>query len=158
MELTHSDKVQSLLFLLQFHYAEIVRREEREQKWFEWTAGSIMAAFGVVLALARSSTAIANPVIIKVIASALIALPTFLMSSRMLWQRKMIVGYAKAVEYIEKALNVFQKDYYGVPYVLPKEWEGQFSTSHRKRKEPQYYIGILILMAVCVIATIWIVL
>lgn len=158
MELSTSQKVQTLLFLHKFQYGEIHRREEREQKWFEWTASSILVAFGVVLALSRNSIPIPYPIIIKTLASVLITLPTLLISWRMFKQINLIVKNAEAVEYIEAALKVFKKDYYGVPKLYPEEWEGNLALDYSNRKIQRTYVSILMLMAVCVIATIWIVL
>jgi hypothetical protein len=95
---------------------------------------------------------------VKLLASILVALPTLLISSRILHQTKFNAKNAEAVEGIENLLRVFDGKYYGAHTAYPKDWKNQFTISTLKRKTPYYYITILITMATCVVIAIWLVL
>jgi len=159
MELSNSDKTVVLLNLLDFQLNEIQRREQKEQQWFEWTSSLLLATFGVIVALAsRSSGSLSYAVIIKSLATVLIAVPALLIILRIRDQSKGSITNAKAVERLQELLLLFEDGPYGVQSPYPHEWKNKLAHSRLKRKTPIYYILILLLMTACVITTVWLVL
>jgi hypothetical protein len=154
MRLSSSDKTTVLLKLLELQFNEILRRETREQQWFEWSTSLSLAAFAAIIASLPGFYSL----FVKLLASILVALPTLLISSRILHQTKFNAKNAEAVEGIENLLRVFDGKYYGAHTAYPKDWKNQFTISTLKRKTPYYYITILITMATCVVIAIWLVL
>jgi hypothetical protein len=160
MRLSSSDKTTVLLKLLELQFNEILRRETREQQWFEWSTSLSLAAFAAIIALSGKLSSLPGfySLFVKLLASILVALPTLLISSRILHQTKFNAKNAEAVEGIENLLRVFDGKYYGAHTAYPKDWKNQFTISTLKRKTPYYYITILITMATCVVIAIWLVL
>jgi hypothetical protein len=160
MELSASDKTEVLLQVLDFNIKEIHRREEEQQKLFEWSTSLLLATFGAIVALSGRATSLAYPIPIKILATALIAVPTSLFIHRIMTRVRGSVGNAKAVERIEETLHLFEDGYYGASSPYPHEWEiqGKLAKDMRKSKTPIYYALILGLMTVCVVTTVWLLL
>jgi hypothetical protein len=49
-------------------------------------------------------------------------------------------------------LHLFDSGFYDEKPIYPKRWHGTLALSMLKRKTPKYFIGIIGLMAFCVIA------
>lgn len=155
---TSADKTAVLLQLLQHQLSEIERRESREQKLFEWSTGLLAAAFGVVVALYEEGEPLSHAMVIRVLATILVAVPTLVLVVRIGRYQRMSIESAEVVERIEKSLLIFDKEVYGEDSPYPEEWEGTFAAKRAKRRTPIYYQGISILMAACVITAIWLLL
>lgn len=158
MEISNSDKTVILLNALNFNVDEINRKEQEQQKLFEWSTGLLLAAFAAVVALAGNTTPLAYPIPVKILATTLIAVPSCLFIFRIAARTKDIVGNAKAVESIEEALHLFEDGYYGTHSPFPQEWQGKLADTIRKDKMPSYYALISGLMTACVVTAIWLVL
>jgi len=158
MDFSTSDKTQILLYIFDFNVKEIYRRKEQQQRLFEWSTSLLLAAIGAVVALSGRSTPLDFPVAIKALATIMIVVPTFLFSQRIVKFRKGSVGNAKAVERIQEILRLFEDGYYGVRSPYPHEWEGTLAEGIRKGKTTLIYVAILVLMAACVVAAIWLLL
>jgi len=158
MEFSTADKTSIVLYALDYNIKEIHRREEKQQQLFEWSTSLLLAAFGAVVALSSRSSPLPYTIPIKLIATALIAVPTFLFAYRILLHTRGSVANAKAVERIQELLHLFEDGYYGIRSPYPQEWEGKLAEGIRKGKTPIYYAFILSLMAMCVIVAIWLLL
>jgi hypothetical protein len=154
-EFSDSDKVTILLYLLEHQTDQIRRREQRVRQWFEWSTGLLLAAFGAVIALSGRSNPLPHPILIKLLATILITVPTILLTSRILRQSKASVGNAEAIERVQQLLHLFEDGYYGAHSPYPQTWEGTLAKGRLKRRSPYYYAFILVLMVACVVATIW---
>jgi hypothetical protein len=156
MDLQPSEKLSVLLQLLDRQTSEIQRREGREQQLFEWTTGLLVAAFGAVIALSDRDHPLPYAPTVKLLAILLIAVPSTIFAVRILGYSKRSVNNAEAIERIEELLQVFEPGYYGAQSPYPPEWKGAFARGRRQRKTPYFYSFILLVMASCVVTTIWI--
>ena len=152
------DKTAVILRSLEHQFREIQRREEREQKLFEWSSGLLLAAFAAIVALSGRTSALPHALFVKTLASILIGVPTIIFSGRLLRYSKLTVDNAEAIERIEEILGVFEEGVYGEQALYPPRWRGQLARKRSERKTPHLYSVILLLMAACVIATIWLLL
>jgi hypothetical protein len=150
-----SDRVTVLLQALDNQMSAIEAGENREHLLFQWATSLLLAAFGVVVALADSSRTLRFPFVIKSLASVLVTVPLFLTIVWIFRRSRRSANNAEAVERIEKALHLFEQDYYGTDSPYPQEWEGMLVQSRQRRKTPLYYALVLGLMAICVVAAIW---
>jgi len=157
MELTPDVKAAVLLQMLQFHIDEVHRRQDAEKTWFEWISALLLATFGVVIALAGNTT-VRQPLIIKILATVMISVPTFIAGYRILKIAQSTQGNARMVERIQEILHLFDPGYYDVEALQPELWRGRLAQNMLKRKTPKYYVGIISLMALCVIFAVWLVL
>jgi hypothetical protein len=139
MELSTNNKTEILLNVLDFNIKEINRKEEEQQKLFEWSTGLLLAAFAAVVALSGRTT-------------------PFLFIHRIMTRTKDAAGNADAVETIEETLHLFEDGYYGARSPYPKEWQGRLGEDIRKDKLPTYYALIIGLMVACVVTAIWLLL
>jgi hypothetical protein len=103
----------------------------------------LLAAFAAVVALSGRSTPLAYPIHVKILATAMIVVPAFLFTHRIITRVESHVGNAKAVERIEETLHLFEDGYYGVRSPYPQEWQGKLAEGIRKGKIPIYYALIL---------------
>ena len=158
MRLSTSDKVEVLLKAFDFNIGEINRKQAEQQKNFEWTTSTLLAAFAAVIALSGVNIPTAYSLSIKLLATALIAVPSSVFIIRIPTRRKDSIENAKAVESIEEALHLFEDKYYGAQSPFPKTWKGAFPDIVRKDKLPVYLSFIIGVMAVCVIIAIWLLL
>ena len=159
MELSDNDKLTLLLNRLDFHTTEIQRREEKETKLFEWSTTLLLTVFAVIIALSDRSSPLQYQVLIKVIASLLIITPTIIFISRILGERKSMHWQAQVIERIESKFHLFEESYYVEGVALyPTKWKGNLAESMLKRKTPIYYALVLILLAVGVTTTLWLIL
>lgn len=158
MDLTSADRTAILLQLLEHQLGEIERRESREQKLFEWSTGLLAAAFGAVLALSEKSHNLCNRMAIQILATVLVALPTFGLIVRIGRYQRMSVENAEVVERLEKLLLLFEAGVYGNESPYPVEWKDTLSAKRAERKTPLYYQVVSLLMGACVVAAIWLVL
>jgi len=158
MDFSTSNKTDILLYVFDFNVKEIYRRKEQQQRLFEWSTSLLLAAFGAVVALSGRSAPLPFPLVIKALATLMIAVPTLLFSQRIASSRKASAGNAKAVERIQETLRLFEDGYYGTRSPYPHEWEGTLAETTRKGRTTVYYVAILSLMAACVIAAIWLLL
>lgn len=158
MRLSTSDKVGVLLKAFDFNIGEINRKEDEQQKNFEWTTSLLLAAFAAVVALSGVNIPPAYSFFIRLLATTLIAIPSSVFIIRIPVRRKDNIENAKAVESIEEALHLFQDKYYGPQSPFPKTWKGTFPDVVRKDKLPVYFSFIISVMAVCVIIAIWLLL
>jgi len=158
MDFSMSDKTTILIHLLDYQAREIQRREAREQQLFEWTVGLLLAAFGAIVALSDRDSPLLYPISVKMLASVLIGFPTVIFATRIRRYSQRSVGNAEAIDRIERVLHLFDEGYYGADTPYPKEWAGTFSNKRKERNTQNYYSAIMLLMAVCVIATVWLIL
>jgi|CXWL01.1.fsa_nt_gi hypothetical protein len=158
MSLSDSDKTTILLNLLDRQTSQIERREQKEQQWFEWQTGLLLATFGAIVALAQRSSPLPYLVIIKSLATVLVGIPTLLVIYRIVRQKSRSVKNAETIERIQQLLHLFDEGVYGSQSPYPKEWAGNLAKGRLKRTTPNYYALILLLMMACVITTIWLVL
>jgi len=159
VNLTDADKIAVLLNRLDFHTNEIQRREERETKLFEWSTTVLLAVFAVIVALSDRSAPLAYPILIKSIATLLIAFPTGVFAYRILSEKSSMKRQAEIVEKIEHELHLFDEGQYVADASLyPHRWKGNLAANMLKRKTPTYYVLILIIMTLCVIASLWLIL
>lgn len=77
MMFSDSDKTAILLNLLDRQIDEIQKREQAEQKLFEWATSLLLAAFAGVVALSQKSTPIPQAVLVKLLATAMISVPIY---------------------------------------------------------------------------------
>lgn len=155
MEFSESDKVTVLLNLQDMQVKEMHRREESEQKLFEWSSSLLLAAFAAIVALSQRSTALPQAVFVKIIASVMVGVPVYLAVIKIKGRSLASVGNAEAVERIQSLLHLFDDAYYGTHSPYPQEWAGKLAKGRLKRTSPIHKSVIIGLMAVCVIATIW---
>lgn len=158
MKLSTSDKVEILLKAFDFNIEEINRKQAEQQKNFEWATSLLLAAFAAVIALSEVNIPPAYSAFIKILATTLIAVPSCVFIIRIPARRKDTVENAQAIENIEDALHLFEDEYYGAQSPFPKTWKGAFPNIIRKDKLPIYLSFIIGVMAVCVIAAIWLLL
>jgi hypothetical protein len=158
MDVSGSDKLTVLLHALSHQMSEIQRREGREQQLFEWSTGLLVASFGAVIALSDRASPLPYAFLVKLLATLLIAVPTGIFAVRILGYSKRSADNAEAIERIEDLLKLFDDGYYGSRSPYPPAWQGKLASGRRRRKTPFYYTFILILMATCVITTIWLIL
>jgi hypothetical protein len=158
MDLLPGEKLTVLLQLLEHQIGEIERREGREQQLFEWSTGLLVAAFGAVIALSDRDHPLPYPLAVKALAILLILVPTTIFAIRILGYSQRSADNAEAVERIEDLLKLFDPHYYGDRSPYPPEWQGKLAKGRRQRKTPRYYTFILMLMASCVVMTIWLIL
>jgi hypothetical protein len=158
MDFTAGDKASILLQLLDHQLKEIERREGREQKIFEWSTGLLLAAFAATVALSNRGHPLEYSYFVKAVATILVATPCLIFSYRFKRYSDLSVENAKAVERIEQCLGVYKGASYGGLSPYPPEWEGVFAENRKKRHTPYVYLAVLILMELCVIATIWLIL
>jgi len=158
MRLSTSDKVEVLLKAFDFNIGEINRKQAEQQKNFEWTTSTLLAAFAAVIALSGVNIPTAYSIFVKLLATVLIAVPSSVFIIRIPTRRNDNIENAKAVESIEEALHLFQDKYYGPQSPFPKTWKGNFANVVRKDKLPIYFSFIISVMAACVIIVIWLLL
>lgn len=158
MDLSSTDKVTILLHALTHQLGEIQRREGREQQLFEWSTGFLVAAFGALVALSDRANPLPYVLPIKILATLLIAVPSTILAIRILGYSRRSVENAATVERIEVLLRMFEAGYYGPASPYPPGWEGTFASGRKQRRTAFYYSGILLLMAFCVVMTIWLLL
>lgn len=158
MKLSTSHKVDVLLKMFDFNIEEINRKQAEQQKNFEWTTGALLAAFAAVIALSETAIPTVYSVLVKVLATTLIAVPASVFIIRIPARRKDSVDNAMAVESIEEALHLFEDEYYGKQSPFPKKWQGNFPNIIRNDKMPLYLSFIIGVMAVCVIIAVWVLL
>ena len=159
MDMSNSDKVAVLLNLLNYQTNEMHRQEEIAQKWFEWSASLLLAAFGVIIALSGRSSALPYPIFVKSLATILVIVPTVLFVIRILSRAIVAATNAQTMIRIEKLLHLFETKYYGSHSPYPNAWAGDFLPNViLKRRTPLSYAFVLGLMAACVVTTIWLVL
>jgi len=158
MELSSSDKTAVLLHVLKDQIDAIERRESREQTWFEWATNLLLATFGATVALAGKAASLPYPIVTKVLATALVTIPSGLIVSRILTSRKRQARNAKTVERIQQLLHLFEEGYYGTHSPYPNDWAGNLAKGILRRKTPLYFAAILALMASCVVVAIWLLL
>ncbi len=158
MGLSDESKVTVLLNLLDRQVDEIQRREETEQKLFEWSTSLLLASFAGVVALSQKTTVLPQAVYVKLIATVMVGIPVFLAISRIVTRSSASVPNAEALERIQSLLHLFEDGYYGSHSPYPQSWAGGLASSRLKRKSPLQKSMILALMSICVIATIWLIL
>ncbi|MBT3336463.1 MAG: hypothetical protein HN855_01030 [Anaerolineae bacterium] len=159
MKLSDAEKLNILLNQLNAASGQIDRRQHNEDKIFEWAITTLLAVFGVVLALSGSGYTFSNLVAVKIIASFLVIIPTIIFIVRVLSERKSIARQGIVIDRIRNELNFLKKGYYiKDEYLLPDEWHGSLSKSLRKRKTPYIYAIILTVLLVGVVTTIWMIL
>ncbi len=158
MDFSTSDKTTILIHLFDYQAREIQRREAREQQMFEWTVGLLLAAFGAIVALSDRDAPLLYPVPVKMLATVLIGVPTIIFAVRIRRYTERSVENAEAIDRIERVLHLFEEGYYGVDTPYPEEWAGGLSNRRKKRNTQNYYSAIMLLLAVCVIATVWLIL
>lgn len=156
--ISSGDKIQILLKLLDEQVKNIERSEEQEQRLFQWATSLLLAAFGVIMALADKSGVFSSPVIIKLIATTIVVVPVLLSIFWIFRRSQRSVKNAESVVRIEKLLHLFDEQFFGTHSPYPKEWEGGLPDSRRRRKTPTYYALVMAIMTFCVVATIWLVL
>ncbi|MEP0873101.1 hypothetical protein NDA01_25260 [Trichocoleus desertorum AS-A10] len=155
MDFSDSDKVTILLNLLDRQIDEIQRREETEQKLFEWSTSLLLAAFAGVVALSQRSTPVPYAVFVKLLATVMVSIPVFLSILKITSRSAASVSNAEAVERIQSLLHLFEDSYYGSHSPYPKEWAGGLAKGRLKRTSPIYKSAMVASMALCVIATLW---
>jgi len=75
MEFSVRDKTEILLQSLDSQIEVIGQGEEREQQLFQWSTSLLQASFGAVVALSDRSSALPFAGTVKLLATALIAVP-----------------------------------------------------------------------------------
>jgi hypothetical protein len=156
--LSDESKVEVLLNLLDRQVDEIQRREEAEQKLFEWSTSLLLASFGGVVALSQKATVLPQALYVKLIATVMVGIPVLLAITRIVTRSKASMPNAEALERIQSLLHLFEDGYYGSHSPYPQSWAGGLASSRLKRKSPIQKSMILALLSVCVIATIWLIL
>jgi hypothetical protein len=155
VELSGSDKVAVLLNLQDMQVKEMHRREETEQKLFEWSTSLLLTALAAIVALSQRSAALPQATFVKVIATVMVGVPVYLTAVKIKEQSGASVGNAEAVERIQNLLHLFDDAYYGDHSPYPQEWAGKLAKGRLNRKSPIQKSVIIVLMAVCVISAIW---
>ena len=158
IDFSTSDKTTILIHLLDFQAKEIQRREAREQKLFEWTVSVLLAAFGAVVALSNRELPLPHPFWVKLFASCLIGIPTFIFCLRILKYSKKTIENAQAIDKIEGILHLYDEKTYGGVTPYPESWANGLSASRKRRKTQFFYSLIMAIMAVCVISTVCLIL
>lgn len=158
MKASDIDQTSVLLRLLEYQFGQIEVKEQREQKWFEWTTSLLLATFGAVVALSQRSSPLPFSIIIKSIASILIAAPSIIAAQRMLREKSKSILNAETITRIGQLLHLYEGEVYGHRSPLPESWESSFAVARRNRKTPNQFAFIVLIMAICVIATIWLIL
>lgn len=157
MELTTEIKASVLLQLLEFHMNEIHRCEESEKTWFEWASALLLATFAAVIALASSSEPLQHPIIIRGLATVLILVPTLISVWQILNASKGVKGSVEVIVRLEKLLCLYDGGYYDTKPLYAKEWSN-LTQDVKKRNTPYLYVGIIAVMAACVIFAVWLLL
>ena len=155
MEFSNSDKVTVLLNQLSHQLEIIEQKRQREQKWFDWLSGMLLASFGVVVAISDRTNPLPYPIAIKALASIMILVPTFISVYRISREKNKAIKNAETAERIQQLLHLYDDDFYGKETPYPKTWKGKFAAGRKERTTPTYYSFILLLMAACVVASIW---
>ncbi|MDJ0752235.1 MAG: hypothetical protein QNJ45_01870 [Ardenticatenaceae bacterium] len=158
MEFEQGEKIEILLSRLDFHVAEIQRRQENETRLFEWTTALLLAVFAVLISVSDISAIFANPVLVKWIATVMIGIPTAVFAVRILSENQSMARQGKIVEAIQEELRFFDKGVYIQDQSLyPNRWRHGFAQSMLTRRTPTYYVIVIVVMALCVIATLWLI-
>ena len=155
MDFSNGDKVSVLLNQLNQQLDVIERKRQREQKWFDWVSGMLLASFGAVVALSDRNNPLPHPLAIKALASTMILVPAFIAVYRIDKEKGKAVRNAETAERIQQLLHLYDDNFYGKETPYPKAWMGEFAAGRRRRTTPIYYSLILFLMAACVVASIW---
>lgn len=161
MNVSEDQKIAVLLNRLDFHTGEIQRRQDVELRLFEWSTGLLAAVFAVVVALSTSKSPLPNIILIKSLATLLIAAPTGMFIYRILSDRNSQRRQAEIAQTIENELHLFDKSYYVEGRSLyPEKWNSTNSLPQgmMKRRTPVYYAVIMGIMLFCVVSTVWLVL
>jgi len=159
MDLSSEMKMTILLNRLDYHMQEIKRREDRETKFFEWATALLLGIFAVVIALSNGSTRLPNELVVKILATLLVGIPSGVFAFRILDERKTMSRQAEVVEKIQKEFKFFDEGYYVEASPLyPNRWRGNLSKNMLKRKTPIIFAWILVFMTICVFASIWLML
>ena len=86
-------------------------------------------------------------------------MPTLIFGLRILNERKGMRAQATIVEQIEETLRFFDKSYYHKDAPLyPERWRNNLSSSMLTGKTPVVYVLIMLVMMLCVVATLWLIL
>jgi len=157
-QFSQSDKVTILLNLLDLQTSEIQRREEIEQKFFEWSTSLLLATFAGVIALSQNDTPLPYSILVKILATVMIGIPVYFSILGIITRSSASKTNAEAVERIQELLHLFDDNYYGSHSPYPHEWVGRLAQSRLKRKSPIHKSVIIVTMACCVVATLWVVL
>lgn len=155
MDFSNSDKVTILLNQLNHQLDAVEDKRQREQKWFDWVSGMLLASFGVVVALSDRTNPLAYPFAVKFLASIMILVPTFIAVYRIGKEKSKAIKNAETAERIQQLLHLYDDGIYGKETPYPQAWKGKFAAGRKKRTTPIYYSFILFLMAACVVASIW---
>lgn len=155
MDISNSDKITVLLYALDFNFTEIKRKEDEQQNLFEWSTGLLLASFAAIIALSETSSALANAILIKILATSLILFPTILIIYRIVKRTKDSIENAESVEVIEELLHIFDDGVYGDRTPFPQEWRGSLTKLIKNDQLPKNYSIIIAFMASCVIVAIW---
>jgi hypothetical protein len=158
-DIPDDSRVDVLLSLLDSQFSEIRRGEEREQLVFQWTTNLLLVSFGALVALSDRAVALPYPFLVKLLASIMIAIPAMFSVAWMIWRVKRSSIHAGAIDRIRKLLHLFEDGYYGgTRSVYPYDWEDAFAKYIVRRWETKYYVAVVVLMAVCVVVTLWLLL
>jgi hypothetical protein len=159
MKLSDEEKLTVLLNRLGNASEQVDQRRHNEDKVFEWATTTLLAVFGVVLALAGSGNSYSNIIAVKIIASFLVTIPTVIFIQRVLSERKSIYGHGVVIDRIQKELHLFKKGYYiKDEYLFPEKWRGELAEALLRRKTPYVYAVILGVLLIGVVTAIWVVL
>jgi hypothetical protein len=157
-ELSASDRTNVLLKALDHQIKSLEQGEDRELQFTQWTTSLLLGAFGAVVALSDRSNPLPFPIPVKSLATVLVLVPVLLSVIWIFRRSRRSVRNAEAIERIERALHLFEGEYYGTDSPYPEKWEGKLVESRLRRKTPVYYSVVMILVAICVVAVIWLVL
>ena len=110
MEFSVSDKTEILLHSLDSQIKIIEQGEEREQQLFQWSTSLLLASFGAVVALSDRPSTLPFAGTVKLLATALIAVPVGLSITWIFRRSSRSVKNAEVVERIEKRLHLFEDE------------------------------------------------
>ena len=88
MDFSSSDKTEILLKAFDFNFAEINRKQNQQQKLFEWSTNLLLAAFAAIVALSGVEIPAVYSIPLKVLATAMIAIPSIAFVYRIPSRRK----------------------------------------------------------------------
>jgi hypothetical protein len=145
------------LKIFDFCVNEMHRAEEQEARWFEWSAGFLLAVFGGLLLLGTTTRpAQANPVVVKITLTVLVCLPTYIACRMIVTRVGMWRNSGEVLQRVEAQLGLFSpRGGEADSSILPPAW---INTSFRdvKRRSHRSRVIILVAMAGSVVATGWV--
>jgi hypothetical protein len=146
MELTNTEKVNSIISLSNHVYDETKRYREHVWKMLIWTIGLIV---GVITA-ANSQPDLFKPNIIKWLASIFVVVVAFCGIYNIHFDYNQFVWNRNILRECERRLLFYDKGIYGDTTILPEEWKtNEYKFKHCLQHYIQWIFAIVVIAIYC---------